>query len=208
MLTPAKTMERYSNGQAGVPADQRVSSTVALPPRWTEDDTKGFGFPVVIGHPDTEFVAVIESVAPTGIPRWIGELSRQRFAEAPAGRCGASHGDETGKGLRRTRDLAGDGGKGGRGGRKGSLHSPSPLNPCVASQSPRPNCGIAEPAAACSTAKPHAPYASTALEHPIGRSQDMVQQPGQQRMPPGACRSRLTGTFAGIGSVEVAHAPV
>jgi hypothetical protein len=44
------------------------------------------------------------------------------------------------------------------------------------------------------------------FEHPISRRQGMVQQPGQQRMPPRASLSRLVGTVAGIGRLDVCHA--
>ncbi len=43
------------------------------------------------------------------------------------------------------------------------------------------------------------------FEHPISRRQSMVQQPGQQRVPPGASLSRLVGTFVGIGRLDVWH---
>ena len=75
-------LELYSGGETDLLGDSLVTSTIALPPHWTEQDCKSVGTPVGIGCLERGFVAAIELGSRTNPMPWIGSALHPNLYEA------------------------------------------------------------------------------------------------------------------------------
>jgi hypothetical protein len=78
----SQILEWYSTGETDLRGNSLVTSTVALPPHWTEQDSNSVGTPAGIGCLGRGFVAAIVLESRTNPMPWIGSASHPNLSDA------------------------------------------------------------------------------------------------------------------------------